>query len=443
MGTNLKRKLVIERPFLSRPDSYAILAAIVKGAIKPEQLKLALQHLKEKYPILNTHVEIDENHHAWLISNKNTDFPLQIMEIKENHDWISKVLEEYNTFYPLDTGPLIRFVLLKHQTNCILIISAHHLLVDGNSLAFLLHNIMQFLVNPSSTTNPELYPPLHELLPTTIKLSTTQKLLNKIAKILWRRRERKGMAFSLQDYNKIHSKFCPLLRKDLQIHAITLDEVQTSNLIDRCKQEKISVNSAICAAFVKADYEAQRKNTNALKEFLLPVDVREILSLPKNAIGLYVSTVDITLDHDESLDLWDFARFAHEEIQRNMNPQNILNLLGRVIDVPEQVPDAAFFAKYGIIKDWFLDLCLRATKLDKINYSYSISNLGKFDFPKKYDDLVLEKAYFHTYGEMAEKQLTIITIGDKLTICISFLSSVIERKIVEKIVELALNWLLS
>lgn len=452
---NIKRKLIIERAFLSRPDSYAILIAIIKGTINPEQFRVVLQKLYEKLPILNTHIEIDEKHHAWLVSNNESLISLRFDEIKEENDWIKEVLDEYRSFFSLKIGPLIRFSLLKKQDDSILIISAYHLLIDGISLPYILHYILKFIANPGLAVNPELTPPLHEKIPLPIKLSLDQKIINKVATILWNRRKKKGMAFGLEDYHKIHSKYCPILQKDLQIIAFPFSEEQTANLIRKCKQENVSVNSAICSAFIMADHEVlKNKKKTKIKtktktysnKILLPINIRDILSLPRDAIGLYVSTIDITLKHTtkkKSLSFWDFAKFSHKLIQKSMNSQIILNLLGRVLEVPEQIPDAAFFAKYDIVKDWFLDLCLRTTKLDKINYNYSISNLGKFIFPTQYKNLAVEKVYFHTYGEMAEKQLTALTIADKLTFCLSFRESITEKVNAKEIMDVALKYLIS
>ena len=214
-------------------------------------------------------------------------------------------------------------------------------------------------------------------------------------------------------------------------------------MIRKCKQENVSVNSALCSAFILADQEVQKKPQPYSDEILLPINIRNILLLPQDAIGLYVSTIDITLKHKKNLSFWDYVKFSHKLIQKSMDPQTILNLLGRVLQVPEQIPDAAFFAKYGIVKDWFLDLCLRTTKLDKINYNYSISNLGKFVFPTHYQNLEVEKVYFHTYGEMAEKQLAAVTFADKLTISLSFRDSITENVDAKEIMEAALKYLIS
>ena len=442
-NVNINRKLLIERAFLSRPDAYAILTAIIKGTINQEQFKLVVQKLYEKLPILNTHLEIDEKHHAWLVSNDESRISLRFAEIKEENNWITEVLEEYLSPFPLKNGPLIRFAVLKNQNDSILIISAYHLLIDGISLPYILHYIMEFIANPTTPIIPEVAPPLHEKIPLPITLSFSQKIMNKIATFMWNRREKHGMAFGLEDYHQIHSKYSPILHNDLQIMAIPFSKVQTANLISKCKQENVSVNSALCAAFILADQEVQKTPQSYTDEILLPINIRDILSLPQDAIGLYASTIDITLKHKKHLSFWDSVKFSHKLIQKKMDPHIILNLLGRVLQVPEQIPDAAFFAKYGIVKDWFLDLCLRTTKLDKINYNYSISNLGKFGFPSQYENLVVDEVYFHTYGEMAEKALTVVTIADKLTLCLSFRDSITEKVDAKEIIDVVLKYLSS
>ncbi|MHA1453795.1 MAG: hypothetical protein ACTSRD_13115, partial [Promethearchaeota archaeon] len=176
-------------------------------------------------------------------------------------------------------------------------------------------------------------------------------------------------------------------------------------------------------------------------EILLPVNLREILNLPPTAFGLYVSTIDLSLPYKKGKKFWNFVEECHQIILKNMDRDNLLNLLGRMLDIPEQIIDAAFFAKYGFVDDWFLNLCLRATKLDKINYSYSISNLGKVPFPSRYGDLELQEVHCHTYGEMAEKQLVITTVVKKMTIDISFLDSVIKKEDMERIRDIALGYL--
>lgn len=441
---SIKRKLLIERVFLSRPDSYAILAVKIKGNINLDQLDLVLQKLRQKYPILGTHVSIDEEHKAWLISDHTPKFPVKIVEKTIDHDWIKHVIDEYKSFYPLDKGPLIRFILLKDQDNSTLIISGYHLLIDGISLPFLLHTIMQFLENPDIPVISLLTPPLHEVLPLPLKISFGQKIMNKIAHILWNRKVKKGMAFGLADYSKIHSTFCPLIYKDLNIIAWNLNEQQTSALASKCKQENVSINTAICTAFIMADHEVQKEVKPYINKILLPINIRDILiGIPPDAIGLYVSTIDIVLEYNKNNEFWKLAKLSQEIIQKGLNKQNILNLLARAYYAPEQISDAAFCSKYNIVKDKFLELCLKITNLDKINYSYSISNLGKYDFPKNYGNWELEKAYFHTYGEMAEKQLGIITIGNNLTFTSAFRSSVISREIVEKIKDIAMQYLMS
>ena len=68
-----------------------------------------------------------------------------------------------------------------------------------------------FLENPDIPVVSLLTPPLHEVLPLPLKISFGQKIMNKIAHMLWNRKVKKGMAFGLADYSKIHSTFCPLI----------------------------------------------------------------------------------------------------------------------------------------------------------------------------------------------------------------------------------------
>jgi NRPS condensation-like uncharacterized protein len=440
----IKRKLIIERVFLSRPDSYAILAAKVNGIITVDGLESALQKLRQKYPIIGTRVYIDEDHSAWLVSEDVPKILIKLVDMETDDNWIHYIKEEYKSFFPLKRGPLIRLTLIKNSNKSILIISGYHLLVDGISLPYLLKMIMLYLEDPESQIIPLLTPPVHEVFPLPMKLSIGQKLMNKLAHFLWKRKEKRGMAFSLDDYNKIHSKFCPMIYDDLNIINWSLNEKQTSSLVAKCKQEGVTITTAICTAFLKADHEIQTVKKSYINKILLPINIRNILTnIPEDAIGLYVSTINVDLKYHANIGYWDLARISHKIIQSGLEKQNILNILARAYYAPEKIADAAIFTKYNVIEDKFLNLCLKVTDLDRINYSYSLSNLGKYDFPKKYGNLELEEAYFHTYGEMAEKQLNILTIGDILTFSLAFRTSIINRTAMESIKEVAMKYLLS
>ena len=60
-------------------------------------------------------------------------------------------------------------------------------------------------------------------------------------------------------------------------------------------------------------------------------------------------------------------------------------------------------------------------KWDKINFGYSITNVGKVAIPANYGNLSIESVYGPLfYSDVNEKTVGVITVGDKITYTLSY-----------------------
>ncbi len=58
---------------------------------------------------------------------------------------------------------------------------------------------------------------------------------------------------------------------------------------------------------------------------------------------------------------------------------------------------------------------------DKVNYGYSITNVGRVDIPTAYDHMELDCVYGpFVYSDVNEKTVGVTTVGNKLTFVMSY-----------------------
>ena len=71
---------------------------------------------------------------------------------------------------------------------------------------------------------------------------------------------------------------------------------------------------------------------------------------------------------------------------------------------------------------------------DKINYGYSITNVGKVSIPVNYGDLTIESVYGpFFYSDVNEKTVGVITVGDKITYILTYNRYLVDDKFIERL----------
>jgi hypothetical protein len=155
----------------------------------------------------------------------------------------------------------------------------------------------------------------------------------------------------------------------LAIRPFALSTDETSTLVARCREERVTVQAAVCAAFLTPF--AERDPAQQIRVAEVPVDLRARGSHPVgdaygNMIGLGMIQVDCNLERS----LWDAARSAASALATMRiedlfaTPQVVYALTGTFMNRP-----------------WVIE------------YDLSISNLGRVEIPSTYGDLTLESIY--------------------------------------------------
>ena len=91
--------------------------------------------------------------------------------------------------------------------------------------------------------------------------------------------------------------------------AWDLAESATSALVERCRREQVTVDSALWTAFLAAQYRVQGDSEAFRSQAGMAVSTRDGLSVPVgDALGFYASSLTAELKHDPRASFWDGAR---------------------------------------------------------------------------------------------------------------------------------------
>ena len=90
-------------------------------------------------------------------------------------------------------------------------------------------------------------------------------------------------------------------------------EAETKALVLRCRQETVTVNTALWTAFLAAQYDVQGNAEPYRSRAGLAVSTRDKLNVPvAEAFGFYASSFSADLQYDPRRAFWDTARIFHE-----------------------------------------------------------------------------------------------------------------------------------
>ena len=435
-----RRLRAIERYFFRRPHANIVMAARIGGSISADQLTLALSKVRQRHLLLRVRISLDEDNIAWFTPEGVPEFSVQIVQRTTDDHWMRTVVEEHKICFPLDKGPLARFVLLRSPEVSDLIVNCHHTISDGLSLAYLIRDILVHLGDPGREVETLPVPPLvdRDHIPASASINPLQRTMIQIISKIW---ERKRISFSEDDYRHLHQTFWKENTSSLLAWGLTAS--QTAAFVSRCRREEVTVHSALCAAFLAAQSDVQGNSPAYLHTVSMPVSIRDRLTNPVGeAVGLYFSSFKIQLEYVPGQSFWSNARRIHRETRRRLTEKNIFAVQQQLDSLHPSLVDSFFFSRYGLLDDGFAAGILRMTGDDRINTGLDISNLGRVHYPEDFGPLRLEAIYGPSnYSDFQEKYLGIMTVGGKMSFTLTYGESFVEASTVEQVKDTAMKCL--
>jgi len=364
----MKRKLLFAERMLhgnGEAPFNAVIPIKLRGSFEEANLRCALQQLQGKHPFLNAFVKDDEQSIPWFVVNDRIKLkiPLRIVNRATDDDWKTESMREWSTVFDTRSGPLMRLVWIKGKEFSEFIMVIHHCLCDGGSAMAILAELL-LLIDDGSIDIGKEDPILRieDIIPGSIlnnrKKIIKAKLIGGVANLfLWLVPVKKKLVDRKRDY-MIHWK----LEKEL-----------SNRLIQKCKSEGVTVNTALCVAVLNAFKEVRKENFH--NKISLPVDIRRFAPKIKRD-NIFAFGLMLVVSADKDLDFFADAKRMQEDIDAKTAKLDPYETIMMMEESHSSLKNFTDFLKYG-----------------KSSNDCMFSNLGRVDIPYLYKNFAVETIF--------------------------------------------------
>ena len=276
--------------------------------------------------------------------------------------------------------------------------------------------------------------------------------------------ERDKIYFDQEDYKNLSEAYWKNFNH--RMFSVELSEAQTSALVARCRKEGVTVNSALAAAFVGAQYSIQGDKPYHSK-IGVAGNVRGRLQKPAGeVVGFYAGVVTLKYKYDGRKDFWENARRFHKKAKPRYTNKNLFKDFLLWCHLEPTILESINFKKLGGLvpphterydklsafsqqDDVVLSILKRGKmdSLDKKIMGTAVTNLTRLDFPKKYGPLELDRLIMHPGGAFPLVNVNLVlgavTCAGKLSLVVEYAEKAVDTKTMGKIKDKAMEFLLN
>ncbi len=453
----------IERFFSRSPFSIVTVVARIKGNMSERMLLNAVSKVQQRHPNLRVRIKQDNDHNPWFTSEGVKEIPVEIVPRDSDDHWIKVYKEACQVPFEFDARPAIRFILVQSPAISELIILCHHIICDGLSLAYLARDLMVHLGDPTREVDvlPDPVPIDRDNIPKEVSLNAIVRfLINRLNK-KW---EKDKIYFDQEDYRNLNEAYW--MNYNHQMLSVELSEAQTSALVDRCRQEDVTVNTALTTAFVGAQYSVQGDKPYH-SSIAVAGSLRDRLQRPVGEVmGFYAGGVPLKCKYNRRISFWKNARRFHRKIKPLFTNRNLFNYPLIWCYLEPAILESFNFKKLGgLVPQNLTRFCklsafsqrndvvssiLKREKMDSLNkivMGTAVTNLTRMDFPRTYGTLELDRLSMNPGGAfpLATVNLVLgaVTCSGKLSLVIEYAEEAVDTSTMEKIKDQAMKFLLN
>ncbi len=453
-----RRLTAAERWLLWSPYAIVSMVARIKGVINSYDLREVITKVHQRHTLLRVRLRVDENHVPWFTSENVQEIPVEVLPRKSEKDWIEVINNSSKIPFNFEKHSPIRFVLVYSPAISELIIMCHHIICDGLSLAYLARDMLEYMGDPTRSVEILPYPMPLDLasLPKDIRLSGLVKtVITKISR-KWKATE---VHFDQKDYEELTRAYWQHFQH--QVISVELSEDLTSQLVSKCRIEKVTVNTALTAAFVAAQVKEQGEKSFHTA-IMIASSVRDRLLPPAGeSMGYYAGGVTLKYKYNQKMSFWENARKLHQKLESLYSNKILFNepltwsyldpaileslnfkMLGSLVS-PDS-PRHEKLSSFGQRDDVVSSILKRQgmSSLKKQFLSTAVTNLTRLDFPRKYGALELDRFIINPGGgfplAMVNLVIGAVTCAGKLSLLLEHEENTFDSGTIGRIKERAL-----
>jgi NRPS condensation-like uncharacterized protein len=401
----VRRLSNFERIFLWNIQSNVSMAARVVGDVSEKDLLRAVNAARRMHPLLGAKVIFDNQHNAWFSTDNVPETILRTVPRTSDTQWVDEIQREHMAPFELETGPLIRFVLVYSRQVSELIAFSNHGICDGVALANLIRDILIFYAEPAKEIKV-IEPPLSA---DYLQRDEDPALSNSVGKDAinnfnhqWRQRPH---YFSQADSIEVHKAYWEKMQH--KIILLQLEPQETSTLVAKCRENGVTIISATTAAFVAAYQEIIGPFLADQNIMGIPYDLRR--RLPEkvgDAFCFFVGVSSFSIAYDQEKTIWENAQKIHKIIHKDIDRLNtggpdvelfdptLIDACFGFAHLMQFIPEA--FERTNTLSDFARDTTNIALMISGSRKIAAIinTNLGRLDYPETYGGLRLDRMFF-------------------------------------------------
>jgi hypothetical protein len=197
-----------------------------------------------------------------------------------------------------------------------------------------------------------------------------------------------------------------------------------------CKAAGVTVHAAVCTAWLLAYAETLAGPGSRMRSVSSPVSLRGRLTRPvPETAGLYLSTVDTRLRIRPGRDFRDACGEFQARFKRDTAD-------GNVFLMPLTI--GALFRTFSKAE---LGEAARIFFGRPVRYDFSVTNLGRLEFPSRIGSLRVESVYNLVNSSEHERTVNVNTFDGRLTMTLMFRESKMSAREGERLMEQAVRLL--
>jgi hypothetical protein len=267
----------------------------------------------------------------------------------------------------------------------------------------------------------------------------------------------------MEDYKNINKAYW--MKANHKTMSVELSESQTTELVQRCRDEKVTVNSALTAAFVGAPQIVQGRS-NELSSTVIAGDLRSRLPKPAGEeMGYFAAGISLDYSYDEKKGFWENARRLNQKVQPLYTNKNLFEEAIKWCHLGPGYLEAMTFKKLGGLvptnfsryeklsafsrRDDVVSSLLKREKmesLDKIFMGTAVTNLTRMGFPREYGGLELDRLIFIPGGAFPLSNVNLVlgavTCSGKLSLTVLYEEGTVDTDTMTQIKDKAMEFLL-
>jgi hypothetical protein len=281
----------------TRPKHFA-LAAQVSGGTTVAAWQRALDAVQDRHRLLRVTISADETGTPYFRELPGCRIPLRVLDGLRPHSWEREMETELFTPLPLEDALLVRATLIHEAEAATVILTMHHAIGDGLSVALIVRDMLSALSGSELAALP--IPPAQEDLCTHPPASPPAPPASAPRP----------------------ARSAARLRSALRVQSLRLSADVTDHLRTRCRGEQATVHGALVAAFVLAG----RNRCAAWDDFAVRV-VSPVNNRPRldrgDACALSILAPISAYDPGSSVEFWGIARAVRSDLASVRTPAGL------------------------------------------------------------------------------------------------------------------------